>query len=103
SPSDTVLRWLFPLGQTVSGDGLFPTAVGLHGYPPRATWSSRRLMPGYRHSSYWKSRAMVRNVAATLGAATARSTPVASIAEHMTPTYPLERHSIRSRSLGANK
>ncbi|MHB1863688.1 MAG: alpha/beta hydrolase family protein [Gemmatimonadaceae bacterium] len=56
SEGDPVLRLAFPIGETVGGDGFFPTAVGRHG-GPGATWMVTRQMAHdgslYGHSDYW--------------------------------------------------
>lgn len=56
SEGDQVLRLVFPIGETVGGDGFFPTAVGRHG-GPAATWLDTQQMAHsgtlYGHSDYW--------------------------------------------------
>ena len=56
SEGDPVLRLAFPIGETVGGDGFFPTAVGRHG-GPGATWMVTQQMAHggnlYAHSDYW--------------------------------------------------
>jgi pimeloyl-ACP methyl ester carboxylesterase len=57
SPDDPVLRYAFPLGQSLAGEGLFPTALG------HAIWSGGGALTqppltqtknrGARHGDYW--------------------------------------------------
>src|SRR4029078_518238 len=57
SPDDPVLRYAFPLGQSLAGEGLFPTALG------HAIWSGAGALThppltqtknrGARHGDYW--------------------------------------------------
>jgi pimeloyl-ACP methyl ester carboxylesterase len=54
SKDDIVLSGAFPTGQTLAGDGFFPTAIGRHGEVPcspgRVTVQS---VEGAGHSDYW--------------------------------------------------
>ena len=52
SPADRILQLAFPPGETASGDGFFPEAVGRFGNPP-GVWSRSVQMSGYGHSDYW--------------------------------------------------
>ena len=58
STRDGVLRWAFPIGQTVGGDGFFPRAVGRAGDPD--AWPERLPGLGYGHGDYWSSKSDVR-------------------------------------------
>jgi pimeloyl-ACP methyl ester carboxylesterase len=59
SEADKVLRFAFPLGETVAGEGFFPTALG------RTKWSGGGSMPatqllqqdvnGSGHGDYWRA------------------------------------------------
>jgi pimeloyl-ACP methyl ester carboxylesterase len=64
SPDDPVLSRAFPLGQSLAGEGFFPTALG------HANWSgsgallrpplTQTLNPGARHGGYWFDGAEAR-------------------------------------------
>ncbi|GLS94100.1 alpha/beta hydrolase [Piscinibacter gummiphilus] len=65
SKDDIVLSGAFPLGQTLAGDGFFPTAIGRHGDVP---CSPGRVMSqpveGAGHSDYWGWRSTVASAKA---------------------------------------
>jgi hypothetical protein len=54
STGDRVLEWAFPPGQTVSGDGFFPEALGRHGNPLELTHETQAFN-WFGHSDYWFS------------------------------------------------
>ncbi len=77
SDRDWVLHYLFPLGQTVSGDthDRWPEAVGFKGNP-EASWTEARRqfrsrMAGYGHGDYWGSLEIARELCASLDRSTA--------------------------------
>jgi hypothetical protein len=88
SKGDAVLHYAFPIGQTVGGDGFFPTAVGRAGHPSSA-W--RRSVPmsngqrAYGHSSYWPGPEAAAEVAAFFGVPVSAATPVNSLADRELP------------------
>ena len=74
SRSDTVLHWAFPPGETLAGEGFFPTAIGRSG-EPSSLWTTRRDFSniptdghdGYRHSDYWRGDISADEAAKFLG------------------------------------
>lgn len=102
STGDKVLQLAFPPGQTVGGDGFFPTAVGRYGHPARA-WqqelamadTSRRPAKKYGHSSYWPGRESAAAAAAFLGLPVAHDLPAHALEAHEWP----ESHHIPARTL----
>ena len=65
SEKDRVLKWTFPPGQTLAGEGL-KEAVGLKGNPSVGVWYERKRMP-YDHSDYWKGEESAEWIALRLG------------------------------------
>lgn len=55
SGADDVLRFAFPPGQTLAGEGFFPTAVGHAAWPVHGQLERMKPqeMPGAGHGSYW--------------------------------------------------
>jgi pimeloyl-ACP methyl ester carboxylesterase len=81
SPSDTVLHYAFPLGQTATSnifpgdhEGLFPQAVGRFGNP-RGVWSLCQGMYKYEHGDYWPRATTSEPVAQFFGIATENRIP----------------------------
>jgi hypothetical protein len=57
SRRDKVLRFAFPLGQTVAGEEFLPEALGLEGPPPGMPGRvSERRVAGADHGDYWGHR-----------------------------------------------
>jgi esterase/lipase superfamily enzyme len=78
SQQDTTLRYLFPLGQTLAMEGVFPKAIGLDGLP-LSTWTFGHTDTGLEHRSYWKSSNVANFIASSLGIATKRLLPIRKI------------------------
>jgi hypothetical protein len=72
STADAVLRWAFPSGEFLAGEG-FGTAVGRFGEPGSGTWDSRADMGRYGHGDYWRLDATGPQVKTWLGLAVARA------------------------------
>jgi hypothetical protein len=53
STGDKVLEWAFPAGQTISGDGFWPEALGRYGHPQQ--WGHSQAFNWFGHSDYWFS------------------------------------------------
>ncbi len=67
SDADTVLSRFFGIGQTLAGDGRFPEAVGLRGYPRGTSWTRAQQMRAFDHSDYWKEMETAELVCRVLG------------------------------------
>ena len=85
SYDDWVLFSVFPLGQTLGGEGFFPSALGRHGPPPGLPSPGGKLMNGLGHTKYWKSKSVSREVAVFLNLTTLRETPLRSTPERELP------------------
>lgn len=89
SSADTVLHFAFPPGQTLAGDGFFPTAIGRHGdVPAHPGHVDVKPVEGAKHSDYWgwtatnPSGFAARFVAEFLGiAGMPRELPASGVAE----------------------
>jgi len=97
SEDDTVLHLAFPPGETVAGDGFFPTAIGRFGQP-KDQWHEGQPMPGYGHSDYWQEKATVEPVARFLGQVVPNRLPVSSIGTNSIQTTELPTNTINSLS-----
>ena len=59
SRGDRVLHWGFPIGETLAGEGFFPSAVGRHGEPAQLWGPSTSYEMShaggerYQHGDYW--------------------------------------------------
>jgi len=103
STGDKVLQLAFPPGQTVGGDGFFPTAVGRYGQPARA-WQQSAAMANrsggrpkkYGHSDYWPGSESAAATAAFLGLPVAMELATNAIEEHDLP----DATGIESREIG---
>lgn len=92
SGADPVLRFAFPLGQSLAGEGLFPVALG-HSqwngtgamHSPPLTQAENR---GARHGDYWKGTFAQQKVTAFLNASAAPPRVVASSAPPARVTEP---------------
>ena len=84
SRDDNVLHWAFPLGETLGGEGLFPTAIGRFGQPP-GVWTARRELAGNDHSDYWPDRRVAVLVADILGVPVTREIEESSPATRKLP------------------
>lgn len=73
SLADWVLGAVFPLGETVHGEAIMPTAVGWLGNPS-ANWSEHKAYNTFFHGNYWTKSGPPSDVARLLGMATARTT-----------------------------
>lgn len=109
STGDRVLQLAFPPGQTLGGDGFFPTAVGRHGHPtsawqlalPMADTSGGRAKK-YGHSSYWSGRESASAAAAFLGLPVAVVPAARALEEHDLPEpYEIESRELEARTLSA--
>jgi pimeloyl-ACP methyl ester carboxylesterase len=100
SQGDSVLRWTFPLGETVAGEGDFPSAVGLNGDPSN-TWYARLAMAedgtAYNHLSYWEGESAAAAIASALGSATPAPAVTNTPVIHLLPS----KNSILSTSLAS--
>jgi hypothetical protein len=91
SRRDTVLRFAFPIGQTLAADGFFPQAVGRFGHP-FSVWSDVADLSPYNHGDYWRGGSedepderSVRQAAAFLGATVPRDPLLWSLVPHDLP------------------
>ncbi len=88
STGDAVLQWAFPVGQTVGGDGFFPTAIGRHG-GPSGTWTRAAAMASegslYGHSTYWQGRESAAAAASVMGITVANTVPATLTPVHQLP------------------
>lgn len=88
STGDVVLHWAFPIGQTMGGDGFFPTAIGRFG-GPSGLWTRDTCMSSegklYGHSSYWQGVESASAAAAMMGVAAANPIPVTYTPSHELP------------------
>jgi hypothetical protein len=84
SRNDRVLHWAFSLGETVAGEGFFPTAVGRFGQPP-GTWIKRQELGGHDHGDYWGDPRAAALVARLLGVAVSREIESAAMAARKLP------------------
>lgn len=65
STGDRVLHYAFPLGQTLAGEGFFPTALGRFRPPPWVP-GMHVAVDGLGHGDYWRSRLSAYHVARLL-------------------------------------
>jgi len=84
STGDDVLKWAFPPGQTISGDGFFPEALGRHGNPTTLT-SNSPAFNWFGHSDYWFSPYSVAYLLSTLDIAVDRKVIPNGTAANTTP------------------
>ena len=84
STGDDVLRWAFPPGQTISGDGFFPEALGHNGDPSSLTHNSQAFN-WFGHSDYWFSPYSVAYVLSALGLAVDRNVIPSGTANYVAP------------------
>ncbi len=102
SEGDHVLELAFPIGETVGGDGFFPTAVGRHG-GPGSTWLATQQMAHagalYGHSNYWPGGESAAAAAAFLRIPVAGAIPARATARNT----PAESHAIDARQLGGRR
>jgi hypothetical protein len=96
SGDDMALDLGFPVGETVAGEGFFPTAVG-HAGEPSTLWTNRSDMGvfSYGHSDYWPGKESASSVARFLGL----PTPKPPVAQTMASRELPPPHSIPSKSL----
>ncbi len=87
SRDDTVLHFAFPLGETLAGEGFFPTAVGRFG-EPAGVWTERQELTGDDHGDYWADPRATMRVARLLGAAVPWEIEAAAMAERPLPAAP---------------
>lgn len=109
SGGDWVLRGGFPIGETLAGEGFFPSAIGRQGKPTElwGTSFSREMRKGetgpkYGHGDYWpgvESAALARRFVAGLPTAgvTARLTDDNTIPDRDTPTATISGRSLPER------
>ncbi len=95
SRDDTVLHFAFPLGETVAGEGFFPTAVGRFGQPA-GVWTDRQELTGDDHGDYWGDPRAAIRVARLLGAVVPWDVEAAA----MTGRLLLEAQELPARALG---
>ncbi len=88
SPKDSILRYFFPIGQSMAGDGFYPTAIGLNG-SPSSMWTAGHADTGLSHKAYWSSDLVATQVMAMLGTATARQIASRTIAARQLTTNSL--------------
>lgn len=80
SKGDRVLQFAFPPGETLAGEGFFPSAVGRFGDPSKGVWGDRFDMQGIGHGDYWTSDECARRITELFG-----GTPPAAIAAAVLP------------------
>ncbi len=85
STGDRVLRFAFPLGQTLAGEGFFPKALGRFRPPPWVP-GEKRALDELGHGDYWSSERSVTHVARRLALGVLRSGEFArSLPRHELP------------------
>jgi Alpha/beta hydrolase of unknown function (DUF900) len=84
STGDRVLEWAFPPGQTISGDGFFPEALGRHGNPLQLT-ANTQSFNWFGHSDYWFSPYSVAYALSSMGIVIDRRTIPNDTADHVPP------------------
>jgi len=87
SRDDTVLHFAFPLGETLAGEGFFPTAVGRFG-EPAGVWTERQELSGDDHGDYWGDARAAMRVARLLGAVVPWEVEAAAMAGRVLPEAP---------------
>jgi esterase/lipase superfamily enzyme len=105
SRGDKVLRFAFPIGQTLAADGFFPQAVGRFGHP-LSVWGDVSDLSPYAHGDYWHGgpkddpdMRSVRQAAAFLGAPVPRDLPKWSLIRHdLAPVAELAEREIPRRT-----
>jgi hypothetical protein len=90
SLADWVLGTVFPLGETVHGDAIMPTAVGWLGHPT-SNWTEHKAYNTFLHGQYWSKSGPSSDVAALLGIATPRATASNAIPSRETQIRKLSR------------
>ena len=85
SKDDWVLRFLFPIGQSLAPEaleGVLPVAVGLRGGPQGVgVWTQAKPMKGYGHGSYWSGPEVIQDICTALKVVKSRHTPARSLAD----------------------
>lgn len=107
STADLVLALAFPIGQTLAGDGFFPSAIGRRGDVPRNPGQIRtHPVDGAGHSDYWgwcstaESAEAAKLISQFLSiGAISRELPQASIAKRPDPGSKGDA-GIKSRAVG---
>jgi hypothetical protein len=87
---DSVLKYVFSIGQRLARDGLDPPleAVGLWGHPSTNVWTRTHEAPFHGHVDYWTSRIVVGDIAHLL-----KASIIVPIADRLVPIQlePFER------------
>lgn len=109
SGGDSVLHWGFPIGETLAGEGFFPSAIGRQG-KPTDLWGTtltcemrkRPDGPKYAHGDYWpgtESAALAKRFVAGLPTAgvSARTTEDNPIPDRDTPSAEIGERSLPER------
>jgi hypothetical protein len=73
SIADWVLGTVFPIGETLHGDAIMPTAVGWLGLPT-SNWTEHKPYNTFQHGQYWSKSGPSSDVARLLGVSTPRIT-----------------------------
>ena len=73
SIADWVLGTVFPLGETIHGETIMPTAIGWLGNPA-GNWTEHKAYNTFMHGHYWIKAGPSNDVARLLGVATPRIT-----------------------------
>jgi hypothetical protein len=101
SRSDAVLHWAFPLGQTLAGEGFFPTAVGRCGDPAQR-WTDEAELLGDNHGDYWGDPRTAVQVARFLGVPVPAELPgLEPVSRALPDVSPLPTTAIGARDLPA--
>jgi predicted alpha/beta hydrolase family esterase len=100
SRRDTVLRWAFPEGQRLSGDGAYRAeALGLNG-APRECWTARDQTM-LKHGEYWASKSTTPNVVRLFGKSMPHALPYTEIVPRtIASPSPLPEWRTTRRSVG---
>ncbi|GAA4213252.1 hypothetical protein GCM10022289_45160 [Pedobacter jeongneungensis] len=86
SNSDNILRVAFPAGQTLAGEGFFPSALGLKGNP-KSFWSAGDCATGLTHGDYWQDQENSAVISTTMGQSSKRHLPQRKLAMHRQAYY----------------
>src|SRR5262249_44274015 len=101
SRSDLVLHWAFPLGETLAGEGFFPSAVGRRG-DPSSRWTDEEELLGDDHGDYWGDPRTAVRVARFLGVPVPAGLPsLAPVSRPLPDVSPLPTATIAERDLPA--
>lgn len=101
STADTILHFFFPIGETLAGEGFFPTAVGRFGQPD-GVWNRRDDLTPDGHGAYWSDPRAARTVARLLGVPVPSDPPRSEIPDRaLAEPAPIATRTLDERQLRA--